>query len=70
VSLEDRILDIVKRSDRGQTIEALSQAYAKDIEKEIKAALDGLAGRGVIKKNQGASIYLTTYHRIHLDRRI
>jgi hypothetical protein len=68
VNLEDRIMDIVRRSRDGLTIEAISLAYAKDMEKEIKAALEGLCDRNIIKKNRGASIYLNTYHRIPLDR--
>jgi hypothetical protein len=70
MSLEDEVLSIVNRTKGGLTIEAVSLAYAKEMEKSLKAALDKLADDGRITKNPGASAYLTTYHRIPESRRV
>ena len=53
MSLEDRVLEIVNRSEISLTIEAVSQVYAKDVEKDIKAALDSLAEQDRVKKTRG-----------------
>ncbi len=69
MDLEDRVLAIVDRSRGGLTVEAVAQAYAKEMEQDIRETLDRLSLEGRLTKNRGASIYATTYHRAVSTRR-
>lgn len=69
MELQDRVLAIVERSRGGLTVEAVAQAYAKEMEQEIRETLERLSGEGRLTKNRGASISATTYHRAIAARR-
>ncbi|MDQ0510479.1 hypothetical protein [Ancylobacter amanitiformis] len=69
MDLEERVLAIVGRSRGGLTVEAVSEAYAKDMQKDIQETLDRLSQEGQVNRNRGANGQPTTYHRAVIHRR-
>jgi hypothetical protein len=70
MDLKSQISAIINESERGQTLEQVAEKLAERMLPTIKSILDDLSEQGAIGKNVGASIYLTTYHRAKIERRI
>lgn len=70
MDLEERVMAIMDRSRGGLTVEAVAEAYARDMEKEIRETLDRLSQEGRINRNRGANGQPATYHRAVVNRRV
>jgi hypothetical protein len=70
VNLKEELCTIVNSEEGSQTLEQIAAKLAVRVMPEIKLVLDELSDGGAVRKEIGATIYLTTYQRVEPTRKI